>query len=272
MFWESVRKAQKENDSLLCIGLDPVPDRIPDFLKMTDEYVFGFNKTIIDNTRDLVCAYKPNLAYYLALGNQGLRALTRTIEYIGKSVPVILDAKFGDVSHSNIQYARTSFETLGADAVTVSPYVGFESLEPFLEYSEKGVIVLCLTSNPGYMEFQNRISGHLKLYEQVATSAEENWKKRGNVGIVVGATHPEDAELVRKRAPSVPFLMPGVGAQGGNLERSVNIGTTVNGYPPIVVSGRSIIYAGSDKNFGDDARQKAIETKKRINLAKKPQS
>ena len=269
MFWKEVRKAQIENDSLLCIALDPVPERIPDFLKLSEEYIFGFNKTIINNTKDLVCAYKPNLAFYISLGMRGLKALTRTIEYIDGSVPVILDAKFGDVRHTNTAYATTAFDQLNADAVTVAPYVGFESLEPFLSYEDKGIIVLCLTSNPGYKEFQNRISGHLKLYEQVAITAEENWLNTNNIGIVVGATHPEEAELVRQRAPHVPFLMPGVGAQGGDLEKSVTIGTTVDGYPPIVVSGRSIIYAGDDKFFGEKSRDKAIETKKRINLAKR---
>ncbi len=268
-FFEIIRDKQIANDSLLAIALDPVPDKIPPFLKLNEEYIFGFNKTIIDSTRDLVCAYKPNFAFYMALGPMGLKALIRTIEHIGGSVPIILDAKFGDVRHTNEQYAQTAFKTLNSDGVTVAPYVGFESLEPFFEYEDKGVFVLCLTSNPGYQEFQNKISGHLKLYEQVAISAENAWNKKPNIGIVVGATHPQEAELVRKRAPHVPFLMPGIGAQGGDLERAVSIGTTDDGFSPIIVSGRSIIYAASDRNFGEAARERAIETKRKINLARK---
>ena len=267
-YFEKISAAQKKNDSLLCVGLDPNPDMMPSFLKVKDEYVFGFNKAIIDATIDLVCAYKPNLAFYMAMGLGGLRCLKRTIDYIPEHIPVILDCKLGDVRHSSAAYAKSIFEEFDADACTVSPYVGIESIQPFFDYSEKGVYVLGLTSNPGYKDFQALEFENKTLFQHVAQQIDKTWQQTANVGLVVGATHPDQAEMVRESAPSIPFLIPGVGAQGGNLARSVEIGKTSHGLNPVIVSSRSIIYASSDLDFADKARQKAIETKITINEAR----
>lgn len=265
-YFEKLSHAQRKNNSLLCIALDPDVEKMPSFLKISPDMIFSFNKAIIDATHDLVCAYKPNLGFYIAGGIDALKSLKRTIEYIPDDIPVLLDCKFGDVRHTSEAYAKGVFQQFEADAVTVSPYIGFESLEPFFDYEDKGVYILTLTSNPGYTEFQNLTVSGTKLFLEIAKRICETGRK--NLGMVVGATHLDEAEAVRNVAPETPFLIPGIGAQGGNLERSTQIGTTQDGKPPLIVSGRSIIYSSKGKDFAEVARQKAIETKTIINKSR----
>jgi orotidine-5'-phosphate decarboxylase len=261
---------QAESDSMLCIGLDPVVEKIPSFLKLNEDFVFSFNKAIIDATSDLVCAYKPNLGFYLPLGVTGLKALIRTIQYIPEKIPVILDAKFGDVEHTSASYAKAVFEEFKADSVTLSPYLGLSALEPFFSYPGKSAFVLALTSNPGNFQFQSLKTDSKPLFQSVAESVqlliEEN---DADIGLVVGATHADDAISVRKCAPDAIFLIPGIGPQGGDIEKTVEYGFTKSGIAPIVVASRNILYASTEKDFEEAARKKAIEIKKTLNRAKK---
>ncbi|MFP4458216.1 MAG: orotidine-5'-phosphate decarboxylase [Candidatus Zixiibacteriota bacterium] len=265
-YFEKLSTIQKKNNSLLCIGLDPDPEKMPSFLKLSPDVIFSFNKAIIDATHDLVCAYKPNIGFYMAGGVPALKSLKRTIEYIPEDTPVILDCKVGDVKHTAESYAKGVLDEFGADAITITPYIGFESLEPFFAYEDRGIYILVLTSNPGYLQFQNLEVDNSRLFLKVASEIRKSEYK--NLGMVVGATHPEEAEAVRKAAPETPFLIPGIGAQGGDLKRAVQIGTTSDGKPPLMVSGRSIIYSSRGRDFAEAARQKAIETKTFINKSR----
>ena len=235
-FVEQLDRTISRNHSLLCVGLDPDLSRLsPTFLK-TDDPLFSFNKAIIDATKELVCAYKPNSAFYEMHGLVGLAALLKTIEYLHRetNVPVILDAKRGDVGHSSAAYAKAAFEAFKADAVTVNPYLGHDSVKPFLDHQDKGVFILCLTSNPGAEDFE------ADLYKKVAAKAKE-WNKHGNIGLVVGATKPAELKEIVKVSGEMPLLVPGVGAQGGDLEAVVKFG----GQRPIINASRSIIYAAN---------------------------
>ena len=222
----------------------------------------------MDATADLVCAYKPNLAFYEALGSAGIVALERTVAHIRERAPdvvVIADAKRGDMASSSARYARALFETWGFDAATVNGYQGGEALEPFLDYEDKGVFVLCKTSNPGASEFQDIVlaSGR-RLFEEVACRAAE-WNTRGNVGLVVGATYPDDLATVRGICPAMPVLLPGVGAQGGDLEASVRAGVDADGRGLVVSSSRGVIYASREPaDFATAARSAALELRRRI--------
>jgi len=260
-FLEKLLHAARSNRSLLCIGLDPDPELMPkvDF--------FQFNRAIIDATSDLVCAYKPNLAFYEALGIEGLKALERTVAYIPKGIPIIGDAKRGDIGSTARAYARALFETLGFDAATVNPYLGYDSLEPFMEYKEKGVFILCRTSNVGSAHFQaltlTETSG--PLFELVAQSARE-WNLYGNLGLVVGATYPEELRRVRQICPEMPLLIPGIGAQGGDLASAVRYGVDAKGEKAIISSSRQIIYASKGEDFAAAAREAALNLRDQINL------
>lgn len=260
-FIEKLANATHKNKSLLCVGLDPDPKLMPQNIG-----VFEFNQAIIEATSDLVCAYKLNLAFYEAL-DDGLDALKRTIEYIPDDIPVIGDAKRGDIGNTAKAYAKAIFTNLNCDATTVNPYLGFDSIEPFIQYRDKGVFILCRTSNAGALDFQSlrceAESGHRPLFELVALKAEE-WNKYGNIGLVVGATYPEELKLIRQAHPDMPLLIPGIGAQGGDLASAVRYGVDANGEKAIISSSRQIIYA-SQKDFAQAARRVASSLREQIN-------
>jgi orotidine-5'-phosphate decarboxylase len=266
-FLEKLLNAARTNRSLLCIGLDPDPELMP----WGD--VAEFNRAIVDATLDLVCAYKPNLAFYEALGVDGLKALEKTVDYIPADIPVIGDAKRGDIGNTARAYARALFETLGFDAATVNPYLGYDSLEPFMEYREKGVFILCRTSNAGSAHFQDLLlsekpakagEGGKPLFEIVAQRARE-WNTFGNVGLVVGATYPEELRRVRQLCPRMPLLIPGIGAQGGDLASAARYGVDAQGEKAIISSSRQIIYASKGKDFAEAARGAALKLRDEIN-------
>ncbi len=262
-FIEKLTSAAQKNRSLLCVGLDPNLDLMPDNIG-----IFHFNKAIIDATSDLVCAYKPNLAFYEALGSEGLDALKQTVEYIPDGIPVIGDAKRGDIGNTAKAYAKAIFVYFNFDATTVSPYLGFDSIEPFIQYSDRGVFILCRTSNAGAVDFQ---SLHCEvepdkrpLFEVVALKARE-WNIHGNIGLVVGATYPEELRLIRQSHPDMPLLIPGIGAQGGDLASTVRYGVNAQGERAIISSSRQIMYASRGKDFAQAARQAASELRDQIN-------
>jgi len=259
-FTEKLANATHKNKSLLCIGLDPDPKLMP---KNTG--VLEFNQAIIEATSDLVCAYKLNLAFYEAL-DEGLDALKLTIKFIPDDIPVIGDAKRGDIGNTAEAYAKAIFTNLDCDATTVNPYLGFDSVEPFIQYKDKGVFILCRTSNAGALDFQSlrceAESGHRPLFELVALKAEE-WNKYGNIGLVVGATYPEELKLIRNAHPDMPLLIPGIGAQGGDLTAAVRYGVDANGEKAIISSSRQIIYA-SQEDFAQAARRVASSLREQI--------
>jgi len=260
-FVEKLIAASQTNKSLLCVGLDPDPRLMPDKVG-----IFEFNKAIIDATSDLVCAYKPNFAFYEALGNEGLDALRQTVKHIPDNILVIGDAKRGDIGNTAKAYAKTIFSDFNFDATTVNPYLGFDSVEPFIQYHDKGVFILCRTSNAGAVDFQAlRCMEHDRpLFEIVALKAKE-WNIHGNIGLVVGATYPEELKLIRQDYPDMPLLIPGIGAQGGDLELTVRYGVDAKGERAIINSSRQIIYASRGKDFAEAARQAASELREQIN-------
>jgi orotidine-5'-phosphate decarboxylase len=252
----------RKNRSLVCLGLDPDPQLMP---KMG---VFEFNRAIIDATSDLVCAYKPNLAFYEALGIDGLVALRKTVEHIGGKVPVIGDAKRGDVGNSAKAYARALFDVFGFDAATVNPYLGFDAMEPFLNYKDKAIFVLCRTSNAGAADFQDLSCssphGPHRLYNAVAEKAQE-WNREDNIGLVVGATYPEELLAVRHAFPHMTLLIPGIGAQGGSLDLAVKHGVDATGERAIFASSRQILYASAGSDFDRAAREATDKMRREIN-------
>ena len=262
-FPEKLLNATHKNNSLLCVGLDPDPKWMPE-----DVSVFEFNRAIIEATADLVCAYKLNLAFYEALGEKGLDALRYTIKYIPDNISVIGDAKRGDIGNTAKAYAKAIFSNLNFDATTVNPYLGFDSIEPFIEYKDRGVFVLCRTSNTGALDFQSLFfqtdSGPRPLFEIVAHKAGQ-WNTYGNIGLVVGATYPEELKLIRNVHPDMPLLIPGIGAQGGELELAVRYGVNAQGEKAIISSSRQIIYASQGKDFADAARRVALALRNQIN-------
>jgi len=258
----------RKNKSLLCIGLDPNPESMPEV------DILEFNKAIIDATCDLVCTYKPNLAFYEALGIEGLTILQRTMEYIPSDIPVIGDAKRGDIGNTAKAYAKALFSTFGFDAATVNPYLGFDSVEPFIEYQDKGVFILCRTSNPSAVDFQDlRCNTGSPLYETVAQKAKE-WNVYGNIGLVVGATYPEELKKVRSICPEMCLLIPGIGAQGGDLASVVSYGVDAQGEKAIINVSRQILYASKGNDFAQAARSVAEKIRNQINscLASRPEA
>ena len=264
-FLTRLERACELNQSLVCVGLDPDPGRMP----VAD--AFQFNRAIIDATADQVCAYKPNTAFYEALGLPGLEALGRTVEHIHRVAPrvmVIGDAKRGDVGPSGRAYARAMFEVWGFDAVTVNAWGGLDSVAPFLEDGGHGVFVWCRGSNPGSADLQDLTvdtpQGRLPLYQHLAQSC-GRWNRAGNIGLVVGATNPDQLEAIRGICPEMPFLIPGVGAQGGDLEAAVRLGTDHRGRLAIVNSSRSVIYASGGPDYADAAWKEARRLRGAIN-------
>jgi len=267
-FIEKLTAASRKNDSLLCIGLDPAPERLP-----RGHDVLGFNRAIIEATADLVCAYKPNFAFYEALGTDGCSTLKATIDAIPDDIPVIGDAKRGDIGNTARAYAQAIFEQLGCDAVTVSPYLGYDSLAPFLEYRKRGVFILCRTSNTGAADFQsltcNTENGPRSIYEIVAIRAGE-WNTNGNIGLVVGATAPKELTKIRNLQPEMPLLIPGIGPQGGDLAHAVAAGVNDQGERAIINSSRQVLYASSEPDFASAAREAARALREAINRYRKP--
>lgn len=245
-----------KKQSYLCVGLDTDINRIPKHLLTLEDPIFEFNKQIIDATRDLCVAYKPNTAFYESLGAKGWTALEKTIEYIGEEHLVIADAKRGDIGNTSKMYARAFFEQMNAGALTVAPYMGVDSVQPFLEFENKWVVLLGLTSNKGSQDFQfDTVNGEMPLYEKVLRTA-QTWGTLDNLMFVVGATHPEKFQEIRKIAPDHFLLVPGVGAQGGDLKKLSKYG--LNDHCGLLVnSSRGIIYASDGEDFAEQARAKA---------------
>jgi orotidine-5'-phosphate decarboxylase len=245
------------------VGLDPHPSLLP------EKDVVTFNRAIIEATADLTCCYKPNLAFYESMGPQGLEALLRTVEHVPRHLPVIADGKRGDIASTAEAYARALFDVYGFDAATVNPYLGTDSLAPFLERADKGVFVLCRTSNPGGADLQGLAvtsdGSSRPLYEVVAELARDRWNERGNVGLVVGATFPEELGHIRQLCPRLPFLLPGVGAQGADVAAAVRNALDEDGAGFIIVSSRQILYASSDRDYAQAARRAAEALRDEIN-------
>jgi len=262
-FIDKLTNAVRQNKSLLCVGLDPDPAMMP-----AKTGIFEFNKAIIDATADLVCAYKPNFAFYETRGAEGFEALKSTVDYIPENIPVIADAKRGDIGNTAKAYAEAIFTYFKFDASTVSPYLGFDSLEPFIQYHDKGILILCRTSNPGAVDFQSLLcevdNKKRPLFEIVALKASQ-WNKHGNIGLVVGATYPEELRLIRQNHPDMPLLIPGIGAQGGDLALTIRYGVDARGEKAIINSSRQIIYASRGKDFAVAARQAATTLRNQIN-------
>ncbi|HTP39786.1 MAG TPA: orotidine-5'-phosphate decarboxylase [Steroidobacteraceae bacterium] len=265
-FIQKLQAAWRGNHSLVCVGLDPDLERFPDGIARTSRGIFDFNRRIIDATHDLVCAYKPQIAHFAAVGAED--ALMLTIQYLRDNhpaVPVILDAKRGDIGSTAEQYATEAFDRYGADAVTINPYLGFDSAQPFLRRADKGVVVLCRTSNAGAADFQDLETGGRPLYEHVAEAVARGWNVNGNCLLVVGATWPEQLSRVRAIVGHMPLLVPGVGAQGGDVEQLVRTGKTADGTGLIINSSRAILYADSSREFARAARQEAQQLRDLIN-------
>ena len=277
-FTDQLQHAQRHNDSMLCVGLDPEPSRFPGVWKDQPVRIYDFCAAIVDATKDLVCAFKPQIAYFAAhRAEDQLERLMAHIKRVAPQVPIILDAKRGDIGSTAEQYAREAFDRYQADAVTLSPFMGFDSVEPYLRYPGKGVILLCRTSNPGGSDLQNQrladVPGQPRLYEHLAALAQGPWNTNGQVGLVVGATFPEEIARVRELAPTLPLLIPGVGAQGGDAAATVKAGRrvaadgTVTG-AVIVNSSRAVLYASAGDDFASAARRVAQETRQALNAAR----
>jgi orotidine-5'-phosphate decarboxylase len=268
-FIEQLERAWDVNGSLVCVGLDPEIERFPPQVVDQASPIFQFNKAIIDATADLVCAYKPQFAHYAAYEAED--QLERTIDYIQSTypgIPVILDSKRGDVGNTAERYAIEAFERYHADAVTVSPYLGGDSMEPFLKYEDKGVIILCRTSNPGAGDLQDLEVGGRRLFHIVADLAARRWNTRGNCALVVGATYPRELAEVREIVGNMPFLVPGVGAQGGDVAQAVQSGQTAAGAGLVISSSRSILYASSGEDFVSAAREATLKLRDQINASR----
>ncbi len=261
-----------QQGNFVCVGLDSDYEQLPIAVKQSgsvEEALFVFNREIIDATYDLVCAYKPNAAFYEAQGEAGLRALMRTMYYIRETyptIPVILDAKRADIGSTNAGYVSAAFDMLGVDAITVHPYLGKEALAPFLARKEKGIIVLAKTSNPGSGEFQDMLVGEARepLYQVVARHVAQSWNANGNCAVVVGATYPAELQKVRAMVGDMPILIPGIGVQGGEIAVTVSAGKDSRGWGMIINSSRGIIYASRSQDFAEAARQATEQLRNEI--------
>jgi orotidine-5'-phosphate decarboxylase len=269
-FVQRLERAWAAGDTLLCVGLDPDPARLPPHFAASDLPIFEFGRAIVDATADLVCAFKPQIAYYAAARAEN--QLEMTIAHIRRhypGIPVILDAKRGDIGSTAEMYAREAFGRYQADAVTVNPYLGFDALAPFLDFKDKGVIVLCRTSNPGARDVQDLECKGKKLYEVIAEKAARGWNANGNVLLVVGATYPEELARIRAIVGDMPILVPGVGAQGGDVAAVVANGATAGGVGLIISSSRAVLYASSGEDYAQAARSAAQKLRDEINLCRK---
>lgn len=252
-----------QSGTQVCVGLDPFPERFP----KTVASILEFNQAIIDATADLACCFKPQFAHFAAVSAE--ETLKETIQYIKTNhpnIPVILDSKRGDIGSTASMYAKEAFEHYQADAVTVNPYMGSDTVLPFAEHADKGVIVLCRTSNPSGSELQNLEVDGLPLYLHIAKLAQEKWNQNGNISLVVGATAPEEMAEIRKVAPDLPFLVPGIGAQGGDLEATVKAGRFNSGHGLMINSSRGILYASQGEDYAEAARAEATKLRDAIQL------
>jgi len=270
-FLQKLEGAWKDNNSLVCVGLDPDRARIPEHLSRNADVIFSFNREIIDATADLVCAYKPQFAFYA--GQNALGSLKKTLTYLRDrypNIPVILDAKRGDIGSTAVMYAREAFDQYKADAVTVNPYMGTDTLKPFLDDPDHGVVILCRTSNPGSGDFQDltvQPSGR-KLFEVVAEKAAKDWNYNGNVVLVAGATYPAELAAIRTIVGDMPLLVPGVGAQGGDVEAVLSHGLDSRGAGLIINSSRGILYAGRGSDFAQASREAPVARRDEINRSR----
>lgn len=265
-FMQALHRRWSDANSLVCVGLDPEPTKFPLHLRDQADAVFAFNRAIIDATADLVCCFKPQIAHFAALRAED--ALERLIAYIHGAhpgIPVILDAKRGDIGSTACHYAMEAFDRYGADAVTVNPYLGRDSVQPFLDRGDKGVIVLCRTSNPGAGDLQDLQVDGRPLYQHVAEKVAREWNGNGNCALVVGATWPAQLREVRDVVGAMPLLVPGVGAQGGDIEALVGNGRTADGSGLIISSSRAILYASNGEDFAEAARAAALSLRDAIN-------
>ncbi len=270
-FIDKLAAAWTANDSLLCVGLDPDMEKLPEHLQWEPDAIYNFCKEIIDATAGLACAFKPQIAYFAALrAEEQLEAICGYLREHYPHIPIVLDAKRGDIGATAEQYAREAFERYRADAVTVNPYMGFDSVAPYLEWKERGVIVLCRTSNPGGSDLQFLDVGGVPLYQHVARLVAEKWNTNGQCGLVVGATFPKELEQVRQIVGDMPLLVPGIGAQGGDIPATVAAGRTAAGTGMMINSSRAILYArpAAGEDFAQAARRVAQETRDAINRAR----
>ena len=272
-FTNQLKNAVETNNSLLCVGLDADLSKIPSHIAALPDPLFQFNKAIVDATHDIVCAYKPNSAFYEAEGPEGIRQLKQTADYIHATypgIPVILDAKRGDIGNTNDKYVSFIYDYLNVDAVTLHPYLGGESLEPFLARADKGAIIMCRNSNPGAEELQNLDVAGRPLYEFMAERIATHWNANGNCLLVVGATVPNEAKRIREIVgDNMWFLVPGVGSQGGDVEATVRASVNSRSDGIVINSARGIIYASNGEDFADAARSEAIKTRDEINKFRK---
>ncbi|APW44395.1 orotidine-5'-phosphate decarboxylase [Rhodoferax saidenbachensis] len=276
-FLDQLRTAERQNGSLLCVGLDPEPSKFPEQYRGDASKIYDFCAAIVDATADLVIAFKPQIAYFAAhRAEDQLEKLMAHMRSAAPKVPIILDAKRGDIGSTATQYAIEAFERYGADAVTLSPFMGFDSVAPYLQYHGKGAFLLCRTSNPGGDDLQPQrlldVPGQPRMYEHIAALAQGPWNLNGQLGLVVGATYPAEIERVRALAPTLPLLIPGVGAQGGDAVATVKAGWRGAGgettAPIVVNSSRSILYASSGADFAQAAQREARKTRDQLQAAK----
>lgn len=268
-FLQKLHAAWTKNNSLLCVGLDPDVAKFPAELAQQPDAIFAFSKAIIDATADMACAFKPQIAYFAALrAEDQLEAICHYIKTHYPQIPIVLDAKRGDIGATAEQYAREAYERYDADAVTVNPYMGFDSVAPYMEWKDRGVIVLCRTSNAGGSDLQFLNVDGKPLYQHVAQMVAEKWNTNGQAALVVGATFPTEIAQVRKIVGDMPLLIPGVGAQGGDVQATVTAGRTTNGTGMMINSSRAILYAKpqAGENFAQAARRVALETRDAINV------
>ena len=266
-FVSSLQAAWQQADSMLCVGLDPDPSRLPPHLAGRSDAVFEFCRTIVDATAGFACAFKPQIAYFAA-HNDGEAQLQRLIAHINgcfPDIPVILDAKRGDIGSTAAQYAVEAFERYGADAVTLNPYMGRDSADPFLQYNDRGCVFLCHTSNPGACDFQELDVGGEPLYQRIARTIAGEWNADRNCALVVGATFPEELKVIRGIVGDMPLLIPGIGAQGGDVEATVRNGKTADGTGLVINSSRGILYASSGAGYADAAADAARSLRDEIN-------
>lgn len=273
-FVEKLLQASRTQNSLLCVGLDPEPSRFPPRFRGEDKEILTvhFCKAIIEATAAYACAYKPNIAFFEVLGPNGMHVLQEVIRAVPSNLPIILDAKRGDIGNTARAYAETLFDIYQCDAVTVSPYLGHDSLTPFLDYKDKGIFVLCRTSNPGARDLQDlRVQtpeGSTRpLYEVVAQRV-QSWNGADNCGLVVGATYPQELHDIRALCPNMPILIPGVGTQGGDLQASVRAGVDAHGERALISVSRSILYASSEGDYATAAATQARTIRDQINEAR----
>ncbi len=275
-FIDKLRSRWRSSGSMLCVGLDPDQSRLPGGLARETDGIEQFCRQIVDATAEFACAFKPQIAYFASAGAEAqLEAVIAHIKTRYPDIPVVLDAKRGDIGSTAAHYATEAFGRYGADAVTINPYMGTDSVEPYLEWEDRGVFVLCRTSNPGGDDFQalnvaqrDDPTAHKPLYRSVATLAGQRWNKQEQVGLVVGATYPDELAEIRRLAPTMPLLVPGIGAQGGDIKATVAAGLDNDGHGMLINSSRAIIYAGQDAGFAQAAARAAAATNTAINEAR----